>query len=302
LQGQIDGLKQSRPVQVRIGTLPPTKPITGTHPAFKEALMILGAGENLYMLGPQAVGKSTLVRHLAEALSAKVFKLAPGTPDSPRSLFYGFDGPRGYSGATLADAISYDGFRIIYMEELDNTASPLQVALHDILDCAREKRESEIEFTANHRVKITAPDKLFFVASGNTAGLGATRNHAGRRPMDSATVSRFAFLEINPDVELELTMARSFAPDHEAQAVRWTRYVQELRTICAKELPQLVPCARAVQRGARLIQAGWKSATRNGAYSLAKVAVFRGIDKPTAERLHKAAWTASEPKTARGGE
>ena len=303
LQAQVQSLQQQRPVQVVVNGVPKAEPIEGTHPAFKQALATLAAGENLYMLGPQAVGKSTLVRHLAQAMEARVFKLAPGTPDTPRSAYFGFDGPNGYSGSTLADAISYDGWRIIYMEELDNTAAPLQVALHDILDCAREKRGAVIEFTANERREIVEPDKLMFVATGNTAGLGATRNHAGRRPMDSATVSRFAFLEVNPVVDLELTIARSFAPDHGDAAIRWARYIQELRSVCAKELPQLVPCARAIQRGSRLIQTGeFNVKTRKASYELAQIAVFRGLDEPTAQRLHKSAWAASDPKGQGGDE
>lgn len=293
-------LESQQPVQVVLPNGVKTKPVTGAHPTFEVALQALLA-DNLYMSGAQATGKSTLAQHLADSLGADMYRLTPMTPASQKFEFFGFDRPDGsYSGSALEDCLTSTGKRVLYIEEMDAGGPDIQVAFHAILDAVRAKKTDVIWLTAKHAVKIAEPEGLYVIATGNTEGFGATKNHLGRRPMDSATASRFAFVYIDYVEELEFNIAKANAPNCNGDAVQWARYVQETRSIAKQEYPQLVPCTRAIERGARLLEGGTFSLkTRKSAWELACIALYRGGRAEEMQSIHRRAWEALVAKEAK---
>lgn len=296
IASKVHDLERSQPINVTVNTPngpKATKSVTGTHAKFREALSLVESSIPLYIHGPQASGKSKIAEQVAEALSAQLYAIEL-KPNTPNSAIMGFVDANGtYHSTPIRKACEGEGPRVLLIEEMDNAQDMHLVGLHMVLDAALDGGRREIQFPDGG---VTVRPGLVIVATGNTAGFGGTMHHGGRRAFDSATASRFAYLEVTYDEALERDLAKAAAPTQAPARERWLAYVRELRQVADRDAPQLVACMRAVIKGARLLERrAFTCTSKKDAFALAQVAVLRGIETGLASKLHKAAWEASEP-------
>ena len=57
--------------------------------------------------------------------------------------------------------------------------------------------------------KISFGDKVHFVAAGNTVGAGADDMYTGRMVLDQATLDRFAIIEFNYSLKIEMSITKN---------------------------------------------------------------------------------------------
>jgi len=162
-----------------------------------EALALgIEMNENVLIVGPPGVGKSTLARELASVCNQPVTRLSftgevrvgdlmGGSriivdPTSGQAITKYIDGPL---------PIAAENGHWIIMEEFDSAPSQVTFAMHSMLERPRQLRlmesDREVEFDKNFRVLATA----------NTLGYGDESGlYAGTAPMNEALLDRFGIV------------------------------------------------------------------------------------------------------------
>lgn len=162
-----------------------------------EALALgIEMNENVLIVGPPGVGKSTLARELASVCNQPVTRLSftgevrvgdlmGGSriivdPTSGQAITKYIDGPL---------PIAAEKGHWIIMEEFDSAPSQVTFAMHSMLERPRQLRlmesDREVEFNQHFRVLATA----------NTLGYGDESGlYAGTAPMNEALLDRFGIV------------------------------------------------------------------------------------------------------------
>lgn len=92
-----------------------------------------------------------------------------------------------------------------------------------------------------------------FIAAANTFGNGATPDYIGRNPLDAATLSRYAFVAIDYDEELERKMV---IEAHGKEYASWVHLVQNTRKVARDMELRHIISPRASRDGAALLKGG----------------------------------------------
>lgn len=224
-------------------TLPETH-----HESLPEVVTILGAGLNLFLVGPAGSGKSTLIHQAAEALSLDFHALSLG-PTTPTSKLFGYMDAQGrYVRTPFREA--YENGGVILLDELDNGHPGL------VAEINQATANGYCAF-ADGMVKRHPDCRI--AATGNTFGRGPDRLFVGRNILDAATLDRFATVEVLVDERLERAIALAYAEDDATLRRTIGAHVDLVQATRAKveaaSLP-LVVSPRASIDGASLIRAG----------------------------------------------
>lgn len=218
------------------------------HTALPEVVQILGAGLNLFLVGPAGSGKSTLAHQASEALGLTFQALSLG-PTTPTSKLFGYMNATGdYVSTPFREA--YENGGVILLDELDNGHPGL------VAEINQATANGYCAF-ADGMVKRHADCRI--VATGNTFGRGPDRLFVGRNILDAATLDRFVTVEILVDEDLERAIALGYAEDQKDLTATIGAYVDRVqkvrKAVEAARLP-LVVSPRASIDGANLIRAG----------------------------------------------
>lgn len=188
-----------------------------THPLFARLLRYVRSGSNVYLFGAPGGGKSHATAQVARALGRQYgyISLAPMTPESRVMGFVNATGQ--FVDTSFYNCYTKGG--VFCIDEMDNANDAMLTALNGALE--------------NNRAAF--PNGVFdrhadfvMVGTGNTAGYGGTRGHAGRRAFDAATRERFAYIEWVYDEEFERKLALAANPVSGA----WIDWVQSVRATC----------------------------------------------------------------------
>lgn len=225
---------------------------------------------NVYLYGKPGSGKTSGAFQAFESmgLSRNFISLNPQTADSRLNGFLDATG-------TFRDTAFFraytagEGFCI---DEIDNANDNLLTSLNSALDNSRAAFPN-----GNH----PRHQNFALVVTANTAGRGGDLNHAGRRPLDAATLERFVFLEWQYDLALEEKLTLGI--NENAQG--WLSWVCKVREFCKTDYPRLVVSPRASMNGAMLLKSG---AYEEDIEGLAESVVFKGLDKETKAKILKA--------------
>lgn len=195
--------KQTPTVHIQHFEPAKSKKIEGAHkmlPAVLRALK-LAPLTNVwpYLCGPTGSGKTTLARHAADALSIP-FHYTNAVND--KFELTGFVDANGkYQETSFYRAFKHGG--LFLFDEKDGSAPEAVLAFNMAL--------ANGAFTFPNGEEVTKHDTCYFMAGGNTFGLGATSQYSARERMDAAVRNRYVCITIDYDLVLERNLAEQTA-------------------------------------------------------------------------------------------
>ena len=215
------------------------------HPMFSELLEMIGAGVNVYLIGPPGTGKSFMVESGAKAMGIP-FSYDACAPDMDSTALFGYrDGSGTYHKTTYFRAYTDGGWH--NLDEGDKLNGAIATGLNNgIANGSSSFGGSMFKRHADNIITICA----------NTYGTGGTKAHIHSLPLDPATLNRFTYLFIDYDeaLENEITYAIYDGPETET----WLRMVRTYRRNAQSENFTKLPFTyRNSMDGAKLLRIGW---------------------------------------------
>lgn len=259
-------------VTVRNAAGDETHCVTGAHAQFADLLMlvqpipVLGRIPVL-LYGKPGASKSHSGKMLAEALGLSFWSISL-TPQTPESRLFGLVPIPGqeYRETGFQRAVTNGG--IVLVDELDFGPPSLLGSLNSLLANGFASFPNSPEPVKVH------PD-FVLIATANTPGRGGAVGHESRRPLDAATLDRFAVMEWRYDQDQEQTIATAI----NSEAAGWTRWIQDVRAYAAETHPGLTVSPRSSYYGAGLLAAGFAPER------VADMVLFRGLDKASVAKI-----------------
>lgn len=213
--------------------------IESAHFQFAKVLQWLTSGNALYLAGPAGSGKTTIAEQCAQALDVPFHPVG--------SIFQKYE-LTGYSDAhgifrttEFREAFEHGG--LFLFDEIDASDASALVAFNAAIANG---------FFAFPDKIIKMHENFKVIAAANTKGKGATREYCGRNPLDTATIDRFAILDIEYDEKLELEIAQALCD----QGDKICRTVQSVRAKATLLNLSCVISPRATYQAAKAVRVG----------------------------------------------
>ena len=226
------------------------------HRDFRTVLAALQAGPTA-MIGPAGCGKSTIATQCAKALDLSFF--FNGAIQHEYKLT-GFVDANGKTVRTpFREAYEHGG--VYLFDEIDASSANALLAFNAALS------GNHMDFPDG----VAEKHKDFLcLAAANTFGTGRDRVYVGRNQLDAATMDRFAFVSIDYDERLELTVACN---------LEWVAEVVMVREVIREKKIRHVVSPRASILGARLIEGGMDRE------KVRELALWKGLDGDSVEKV-----------------
>jgi energy-coupling factor transporter ATP-binding protein EcfA2 len=242
------------------------------HRVYGKVLTYLASGSHVYLHGPAGSGKSTLGRKLAEALGVQFGSMSLGpTPMASKLLGYcTADG--GYVRTVFRDCVEHGG--VFLIDELDASFPGTLVEVNEVL-------------AAGPGDEVAFPDGMVMVhenfrclGGGNTTMRGSDATYSARAGADGSTHTRFVFVYMGYDEDLEHDIVAGIWPDG---ATAWLADIRRWRVAVESHgLVGYVISPREAVQGARALAAGIDRE------DVLTECVFKGWDAETRRKVERA--------------
>lgn len=228
--------KVTMPIQVEY------KPVEGEKKAPKKLdkishnktasiVKILQAGLNVYLYGEAGTGKSQIAEDVANILDIPFY--FTGKCNTEYDLI-GFKNAVGeYVPTAFYKAFTEGG--LFLFDEIDASNENALIKFNSALS------QGYFDFPVGNVKKH--PD-FICIATGNTAGKGATMRYNTRRKLDGSTLDRFAMLHIDYDEAIENVVAGG--------NIELVEYIHHLRASAVKNDIELIVSYRAINKVVKL--------------------------------------------------
>ena len=213
------------------------------HQIFDALRMAMAAKVNVFLVGPAGSGKTTVAKQVAHSLGLRFH--FNGAIHSEYKLT-GFRDAQGKVHRTaFREAFEHGGLYLF--DEIDASQPAALLAFNAAL------ANGMFDFPDRN---VHAHPNFRCIAAANTWGKGATMDYVGRNALDTATMDRFAMLEIRYDASLERRMAHLASNDQIDLAEAWLELVQKTRSLCHDHDFRHIISPRATQQGLSLMVGG----------------------------------------------
>ncbi len=246
--------------------------IDDAHCQTPELLFWIERNVPVMLWGKPGASKSYTCHQVANALALGPdeqhhFGYISLNPQTPESRLFGFKDANGVYRETPFYGCYVRG-GVFMIDEIDNSSDALLTSLNGAI------ANNHCAFPDGLQTRHTG---FRLVATANTPGRGGDRLHAGRRPLDAATLDRFVSIVWEYDTALETKLA--VARDAKNGAA-WAAWVQRVRAYVEQHSIALVVSPRASMHGA--------VALKDSAFTVPEIAqmvLFKGLDRDTVTRI-----------------
>lgn len=165
------------------------------HPQFKKILKSLAKKHIPYLYGPAGTGKTTAAKQAAEALGLPFYCV--GALQSKYEMDGFIDAKGDFQSTVLYKAMVNGG--VYLFDEIDSTTAEVLVPFNAIM-------ANGYHIFPNGEMVMAHKD-FRIACAGNTVGRGADESYCGRFQLDSSTLDRFGFIEMDYCKEFDMFAA-----------------------------------------------------------------------------------------------
>lgn len=214
----------------------------------------------VYLAGPAGSGKNHTVEQIADELGWDFY--FSNSVQQEYKLTGFIDAGGQFHETEFYKACTSDRDCVFFLDEMDASIPEVLVLLNAAI------ANGYFEFPTG-RVEL---EHIHFVAAGNTVGSGADEMYTGRMVLDQATLDRFAIIEFNYSLRIEMAISRGNAD--------LVSFIHQLRDEAEKKGIRATFSYRCITMVTKLEQTGM------AADMIMKIAVVKGLDKDTINTLH----------------
>lgn len=253
--------KSTKKTQKKTTTAPKTQiEYTGESVKHEKFEMIKTCIENnipVYLAGPAGSGKNHTLEQIAKEMGLDFYFTNSVQQEYKLTGFID-------AGGVFHETEFYKAFKnggLFFLDEMDASIPEVLVLLNAAI------ANGYFEFPNG---KINAHENFRVVAAGNTVGNGADDNYTGRMVLDQATLDRFAIIDFDYDIKIEMYLAKGNS--------ELVEFIESLRESATNN------CIRATF-SYRCISMVAKLEDKMDLVNIIKIAVVKGLDKDTVNTL-----------------
>lgn len=166
------------------------------HEQFERVLKCVANKYPVYLSGPAGTGKNVICQQVAKTLGLDFYFTNAVTQEYKLTGFIDANG-------IFHDTQFYNAFTkggLFFLDEMDASIPEVLIILNAAL------ANGYFDFPKYGRVEAHPDFRV--IAAGNTIGKGADNNYTGRYSLDSASLDRFTYIEVNYSPEIEKASSR----------------------------------------------------------------------------------------------
>lgn len=183
------------------------------HKKLETLITLIGAKQNVLLVGSAGTGKTKSAEQVAEALGLKFSCISVGSQTSKSDLLGYMNANGTYTTTAFRDA--YENGGLFCMDEIDAGNSNVLIVLNSALSNGVCSFPDKI---------VKANPDFRFIGTANTYGNGADRTYVGRNQLDGATLDRFVVIDWGVDEELEKSLVEPYK-----DGIAWLETMWDLR-------------------------------------------------------------------------
>lgn len=225
------------------------------HEKYETIKMCLMSDIPVYLAGPAGSGKNHTVEQIADELGWEFY--FSNSVQQEYKLTGFIDAGGKYHETEFYKACTSDKDCVFFLDEMDASIPEVLVLLNAAI------ANGYFEFP-NGRVEL---EHVHFVAAGNTVGSGADEMYTGRMVLDQATLDRFAIIEFDYSLRIEMAISKGNAD--------LVSFIRQLREEADKKGIRATFSYRCITMVTKLEVAGMDDE------EIIRIAVMKGLDKDT---------------------
>lgn len=167
------------------------------HDRYEEIKMCLECNISVYLAGPAGSGKNHTVEQIAEELGWNFY--FSNSVQQEYKLTGFIDAGGKFHETEFYKACTDENDCIFFLDEMDASIPEVLVLLNAAI------ANGYFEFP-NGRINL---EHVHFVSAGNTVGSGADDMYTGRMVLDQATLDRFAIIEFDYCLKIEMAITKN---------------------------------------------------------------------------------------------
>lgn len=225
------------------------------HEQYETIKMCLMSNIPVYLAGPAGSGKNYTVEQIAEELGWDFY--FSNSVQQEYKLTGFIDAGGKFHDTEFYKACTSESPCVFFLDEMDASIPEVLVLLNAAI------ANGYFEFPTG-RVDL---NNVHFVAAGNTVGSGADEMYTGRMVLDQATLDRFAIIEFNYSLNVEMAISKGNS--------ELVSFIHQLRDEAKSKGIRATFSYRCITMVTKLEKAGMD------AEMIIKIAVVKGLDKDT---------------------
>lgn len=213
----------------------------------------------VYLAGPAGSGKNHTVEQIAKELGWDFY--FSNSVQQEYKLTGFIDAGGTFHETEFYKACTSENDCVFFLDEMDASIPEVLVLLNAAI------ANGYFEFP-NGRVDLK---RVHFVAAGNTVGSGADEMYTGRMVLDQATLDRFAIIEFDYSIRIEMAISKGNAD--------LVSFIRQLRDQATSKGIRATFSYRCITMVTKLEKSGMD------AQEILKIAVVKGLDEDTINTL-----------------
>lgn len=225
------------------------------HEQYETIKMCLESNIPVYLAGPAGSGKNHTVEQICSELGWAFY--FSNSVQQEYKLTGFIDAGGKFHETEFYKACTSEDECVFFLDEMDASIPEVLVLLNAAI------ANGYFEFP-NGRVDL---EHVHFVAAGNTVGSGADELYTGRMVLDQATLDRFAIIEFDYSMRIEMAISKGNAG--------LVSFIHQLRSEAEDKGVRATFSYRCITMVTKLEKAGMD------VQAIIKIAVMKGLDKDT---------------------